>query len=124
MNMLLCVLAITFTAFCVWLTVRIVNRRERWANWTAATLFGLPVLYVASFGPACWFATKSDGPMVNGEAPRKVSSFYKPLGWTMIKGPKPIANVVKRYATLRTQYVIVPADWNGNGQLAVALRQF
>jgi len=23
-------------AFCVWLTVRIVNRRERWAKWTLA----------------------------------------------------------------------------------------
>lgn len=104
--------------------VRIVNRRERWEKWTLAILFGLPVLYVASLGPACWFAVKSDGPKVNGEAPRKVSSVYKPIGWTMINGRKPIANAVKRYATLRTQYVIVPADWNGNGQLAVALRQF
>jgi hypothetical protein len=30
---------VAFAAFCIWLTVRIVNRRERWAKWTlAATL--------------------------------------------------------------------------------------
>jgi hypothetical protein len=44
---------VAFVAFCVWLGVRIVNRRERWAKWTLATLTGLPVLYMLSFGPAC-----------------------------------------------------------------------
>jgi type VI protein secretion system component VasK len=29
-------LAVAFAAFCVWLTVRIVNRHERWAMWTLA----------------------------------------------------------------------------------------
>jgi hypothetical protein len=50
---------VAIPAFCVWLTVRIVNRRERWAKWTAAAVFGLlPVLYVGSFGPACWCAVR------------------------------------------------------------------
>jgi hypothetical protein len=39
-------------AFCIWLTVRIVNR-QRWAKW-AITAGALTALYVASFGPACW----------------------------------------------------------------------
>src|SRR5437868_6452046 len=47
------ILAVAVAAFCVWLTVRIVNRRERWAKWTLAAA-ALPVLYVLSFGPACW----------------------------------------------------------------------
>ena len=47
-------LAVAFAAYCVWLTVRVVNRRERWAKWTAVSAIGLPVLYAASFGPACW----------------------------------------------------------------------
>jgi hypothetical protein len=47
------IFAATFAAVSVWLTVRIVNRRERWAKWTLAVIAGLPVLYVASFGPAC-----------------------------------------------------------------------
>ena len=46
--------AVAFVAFCVWLTVRIVNRRELWAKWTAAIVLGLPVLYIVSLGPANW----------------------------------------------------------------------
>jgi len=47
----LSILAIAFTAFCVWMTVRIVNRREQWAKWTLAIVVA-SILYVASFGPA------------------------------------------------------------------------
>lgn len=49
-------LFVALAAFCVWLAVRIVNRRERCAKWTLVAVIGLPVLYVASFGPACWLA--------------------------------------------------------------------
>ncbi len=45
------VVAVVFAATCIWLTVRIVNRRERWAKWTAAALALTPVLYVVSSGP-------------------------------------------------------------------------
>src|SRR5262245_39771496 len=34
MTLLLPTLAASFAAFCVWLTLRIVNRKERWAKWT------------------------------------------------------------------------------------------
>src|SRR5579863_4997533 len=54
MNILLAVLAAPFAAICVWLMVRIVNRRERWAKWTLVAALAIPLLYVASFGPACW----------------------------------------------------------------------
>lgn len=54
MTILLRTLAVTFAGSCVWLTVRIVNRKERWAKWTLAAAVGLPVLYIASFGPWCW----------------------------------------------------------------------
>ena len=37
-QLLLPITAAAFAAFCVWLTVRIVNRRERWANWTAGCI--------------------------------------------------------------------------------------
>jgi hypothetical protein len=58
MTVTLSIFGIAFAAFCVWLTVRIINRRERWAKWTlAGVIVGLPVLYVASFGPACWIAS-------------------------------------------------------------------
>src|SRR5215469_15309492 len=54
MTILLPTLAVAFAAFCVWLTVRIVNRRERWAKWTLATLIVIAVLYPLSVGPANW----------------------------------------------------------------------
>lgn len=60
MTFLLPTLSVAFAAVCVWLTVRIVNRRERWAKWTLAAAM-VPVLYVASFGPACWLADWRDG---------------------------------------------------------------
>jgi hypothetical protein len=30
----LSIFGVAFAAFCMWLAVRIVNRRERWAKWT------------------------------------------------------------------------------------------
>jgi hypothetical protein len=42
---------VAFAAFCVWLGVRIANRRERWAKLTAVGLAGLVGLYVFSSGP-------------------------------------------------------------------------
>jgi hypothetical protein len=45
------VVGAAFAASCIWLTVRIVNRRERWAKWTAVALVLAPVLYVVSSGP-------------------------------------------------------------------------
>lgn len=47
-----------FAAICVWLTVRIVNRREMWAKWMLAAMVGVPALYVASFGPIVWLADR------------------------------------------------------------------
>jgi H+/Cl- antiporter ClcA len=38
MAIALSIVGIAFAAFCVWLTVRIVNRRERWAKWTLAAV--------------------------------------------------------------------------------------
>jgi hypothetical protein len=54
MALALMIFGVVFGASCVWLTIRIINRRERWAKWTLATVVVLPVLYVLSFGPTCW----------------------------------------------------------------------
>src|SRR5262249_11185988 len=56
-------LAIAFVAFCIWLTVRIVNRRERWAKRLGvATLIVALLGYPLSFGPACWLASRQPWP--------------------------------------------------------------
>jgi hypothetical protein len=57
-GMFMLALSATFAAFCVWLTVRVVNRRERWAKWTLATAICLPSLYVLSMGPAAWLHSR------------------------------------------------------------------
>src|SRR5258708_34991047 len=56
--MLLPTLAVAFAAFCVWLTVRIVSRRERWAKWALGAGLRLPVGYVLGFGPWGWVSTR------------------------------------------------------------------
>jgi hypothetical protein len=53
MRIALPALSVLFAAICVWLGVRIFNRRERWTKWLAATL-AVPLLYIGSFGPWCW----------------------------------------------------------------------
>lgn len=75
MNILLAILAVAFAAFSVWLTVRIVNRRERWAKRTAVAVIASPMLYMASFGPACWISSRTNaGSMA-------VSAIFRPILW-------------------------------------------
>jgi hypothetical protein len=59
MTSVLPVLGFVFAALCVWLVVRIVNRRERWAKWTLGVSIGIPALYVLSFGPAAWICSRT-----------------------------------------------------------------
>ncbi len=69
-------LAIAFAAFCVWLGVRIVNRRERWAKRTAAVV-ALALVYPISFGPAGWITGHL------GHGADIVSCVYRPMTWGM-----------------------------------------
>ena len=75
MSIILSVAGVSFAAFCVWLAVRIVNRRERWAKWTLVLTVGLPVLYVASFGPWCWVVSHS----TNSDKFVPVPAIFEPL---------------------------------------------
>ena len=94
MTILLPTLAVAFAAFCVWLTVRIVNRRERWAKWTLAVTLSLPVLYVASFGPVVW-ATSWDGTTEVSDLgvplSPKATNLYLPL-YVMALKPKSLCH--------------------------------
>ena len=70
--------------------------------WIAALLIGLPVLYVASFGPACWqFArerpTRFDQ-IFPGPLPKYAPRAYWPIGWLAKNGPRPIGNAIFWYA--------------------------
>jgi len=44
MSIVFTALAVAFAAFCVWLTVRIVNRREKWTKWTLTAVLAVAFL--------------------------------------------------------------------------------
>jgi hypothetical protein len=93
--MALAFLSVAFSALGIWLTVRIVNRRERWAKrMLAGLLVGTPVLYVAGFGPAIWL-TKLDDPW----APL-TAAIYWPLGRAVVNAPEVIREPLGWYAGL------------------------
>ena len=92
MALALSVFGFAFAAICVWLTVRIINRRERWAKRTAVGLIvGLPLLYVASFGPACWMIA------ADGARPAALPNLYLPISWAMSQSDA-ISNTLHSYA--------------------------
>ena len=69
------------------------DRKPLWP-WLAALLLGLPVLYVASFGPACW---------VSARVPALHSGFdqvYWPLGWMAVRGPYIVRRAIWSYASI------------------------
>jgi hypothetical protein len=119
MALLVSIVGTAFAAVCVWLGVRIVNRRERWAKRTAMAVVALlPILYLASFGPACWWLAKtvpefSGGPRVGSNA-AYVSKAYWPIGWAVERYPS-IRPMIATYSGLfgaRTA-VLVPIKGTG-----------
>ena len=50
------------------------SRRFRWSIIALAALF-LPIVYVTSFGPACWINLRT------GRGGLAIGAFYRPLGW-------------------------------------------
>jgi hypothetical protein len=66
--------------------------RPNWWILTAA-LIGLPILYVLSFGPACWVSNR----LTTGE--RVLSVAYQPMLWLWMRTSGP-AKVVEWYALL------------------------
>ena len=117
MAAILSTLAIAFAAFCVWLTVRIVNRRERWPKRTVAAAVGLPVVYVASFGPACWIKAHV---FPRQHAADSVTEFtYWPVLWQCVRGPDLLARVGYTYIENRNAWLQIPSlipfsAWNGS----------
>jgi hypothetical protein len=77
------IFGVAFAAFCVWLTVRIYNRRERWATRTAAALVVLLVLYPLSAGPFTWLVFH--GWLPDWAMP-VVHGLYRPLEWIVYDG--------------------------------------
>jgi hypothetical protein len=70
------------------------NRKPVWP-WIVALLIGLPVLYVASFGPACWISSRIN----SGQ--RFVTIAYRPLTWGLNDSHQStLDRVLRGYASL------------------------
>ena len=73
--------------------------------WIVALLIGLPVVYIASFGPACWWLSRD----VTSGGYRRAPAVYLPFGWAARRGPEPIQKVIAWYAT-RGGPVVLPFE--------------
>jgi hypothetical protein len=69
------------------------ERKPVWP-WNVALLIGLPVLYVASFGPACWIAIRIDG---DEDA---WNCIYHPVIVCVVNLPDSGSNIAERFLLL------------------------
>src|SRR5947208_653375 len=82
------ILSVAFAAFCIWLGVRIFNRRERWAKWMAVALTIVIVVgYPVSFGPAWWLSHQDWCP---DQIYFAYIYAYSPLRSLRVRGPYPV----------------------------------
>jgi hypothetical protein len=66
---------------------------SRTFRWAVVALIAPPVLYVASFGPACWISSHT------GRGADVVSIVFQPVFSVWWKGPKPFDRLIATYAT-------------------------
>jgi hypothetical protein len=87
-------LAVAFAAFAVWLTVRIVNRKERWAKWTAAVLAVALIVYPVSAGPWCYAMGRygAESPFIDA-----TYSIYVPLQTAVSFAPDCVSDAFHGY---------------------------
>jgi len=78
------------------------ERKKALWPWFAALLIGLPVLYVASFGPACWVADHHE------PAWKPVWEIYYPLAAVAERGPVLLSRTLMDYGTWGSEAGIIP----------------
>ena len=93
------------------------ERKPLWP-WIAVLLIGLPVLYVASFGPVCWLTAdpRPISPLRSSTAPRGMIVYY-PLGRVAMRGPAVVMYRLRWWMYLGAKNgftVSVPTDLDGN----------
>jgi len=88
--------------------------------WIVAVLVGLPVLYVASFGPACWIAART-----GGEGMLKFG--YWPVGRIAYRGPSAIGAVIESYASAdlpEGRAIVIPGAPDAEGHPRVVFGKY
>src|SRR5690348_14460760 len=92
------------------------ERKKRNGPWIAGLLVALPVLYIASFGPACWWVSRPSPNLYPDAFGRShplpfAPRIYFPIGWIFAHGPKCLAAPIEWYGTLGTPCVGVGEVW-------------
>jgi hypothetical protein len=83
-------------------------------RWTAIAVVFLPVLYLTSFGPACWISSRT-----NTQA---LPAAYLPIGWLLGNSPRLIVIALVEYAQVGMptgSRISIPAE---DGIVSVILR--
>lgn len=82
------------------------RKRTHW-GWIVGTVLSLPVLYLLSFGPACWNAKRGRAPQYPHM--RCAHTFYWPIGW-LAHNTRPSSSykIIAWYATLNDGPIAVP----------------
>jgi hypothetical protein len=93
----LAIMGAAVAAFAVWLTVRIVNRRERWAKRMAAAFLVFSVAYPLSFGPAYWMCTDANGRVRKDWTGDVFLNLYAPIIAAYHNGPTLLSDPIAQY---------------------------
>lgn len=100
------------------LTLLMTSRSFR--RWTAVTTL-LPVLYVASVGPICWwFAKEPSFWMGCTPIPKVAPRAYWPIGWLAENAGRRVHDSIYWYATPRKGRVLLPIESSGQKHSGLA----
>lgn len=92
MERVIACLGLGFPAFAVWLTIRIINRREKWAIRAGVVTLAL-LTYPLSVFPTCWLAGKKV------LAAPVAAAIYDPYFWIEYHAPPAIQDAILQCAT-------------------------
>lgn len=70
------------------------RKKPGWAFLLTIAFVGLPLLYVVSFGPACWVSSRM------GRGAFVVDVAFQPIMRLAYRGPAPISGMLKWYTEL------------------------
>jgi hypothetical protein len=85
------------------------HRKPTLAFWLTVAVVGLPILYIASFGPACWVTARAHDPVRSPRPPRWMV-IYWPLGTVVHRG-WPGCLVLTRWSTLCVRSGNIAVMW-------------
>jgi hypothetical protein len=70
------------------------------AFWATVVVVSLPLLYVLSFGPVCWWLLEPDQELNEWQTSAMAPTVYEPIGWLHHRIPSWLADAFDAYITL------------------------